>query len=48
MGVLDVVNAGVLGGNEATKLYKWGICYNVVGINSINAVLESAKKSIHP
>ena len=48
MGVLDVVNAGVLGGNEATKLYKWGICYNVVGTNSINAVLESAKKSIHP
>lgn len=48
MDVLDVVNAGVLGGNEATKLYKWGICYNVVGINSINAVLESAKKVNSP
>lgn len=48
MDVLDVVNTGVLGGDEAIKLYKWWICYNVVGINSINAVLESAKKSIHP
>lgn len=55
MGVLDVVNAGVLGGDEAIKLYNYAKsegfaipAVNVVGTNSINAVLESAKKVNSP
>ena len=55
MGVLDVVNAGVLGGDEAIKLYDYAKsegfaipAVNVVGTNSINAVLESAKKVNSP
>ena len=50
MGVLDVVNAGVLTGNEAKNFFayaKRGFCnstVNVVGTDSINAVLEAASK----
>ena len=50
MGVLDVVNAGVLTGSEAKKLLlmqKEGFAIpavNVVGTDSINAVLEAASK----
>ncbi|PPB69081.1 class II fructose-bisphosphate aldolase [Campylobacter hyointestinalis] len=55
MGVLDIVKAGVLSGDDITKLYahakKEGFAIpavNVVGSNSINAVLEAAKKANSP
>lgn len=51
MGVLDVVNAGVLTGSEAKKLFAYAKkegfaipAVNVVGTDSINAVLEAASK----
>lgn len=55
MGVLDIVGAGVVSGNELNKLYKYAKeqgfaipAVNVVGSNSINAVLESAKRVNSP
>lgn len=55
MGVLDIVNPGVLSGSETTKLYNFAKsegfaipAVNVVGNNSINAALESAKKANSP
>ncbi|CZE48406.1 class II fructose-bisphosphate aldolase [Campylobacter geochelonis] len=55
MGVLDVVKAGVLSGDDVNKLYEYckneGFAIpavNVVGTNSVNAVLESAKKANSP
>ncbi|MSN97116.1 class II fructose-bisphosphate aldolase [Campylobacter sp. FMV-PI01] len=55
MGVLDIVKAGVLYGNDVKKLYDYAKnegfaipAVNVVGTNSINAVLESAKKVNSP
>lgn len=55
MGVLDIVKPGVLSGSEATKLYNHAKsegfaipAVNVVGNNSINAALESAKKVNSP
>lgn len=49
MGVLDIVPAGVLNGHEAKKLFAYAKQHefalpavNVVGTDSINAVLESA------
>ncbi|QKF64856.1 class II fructose-bisphosphate aldolase [Campylobacter corcagiensis] len=55
MGALDIVNAGVLSGSETTKLYNFAKsegfaipAVNVVGNNSINAALESAKKANSP
>ena len=47
MGVLDIVNAGVLTGSEAKKLFAYAKennfaipAVNVVGTDSVNAVLE--------
>ncbi|MDA3056882.1 class II fructose-bisphosphate aldolase [Campylobacter sp. VBCF_05 NA6] len=55
MGVLDVVKAGVLFGDDVSKLYKYAQsegfaipAVNVVGSHSVNAVLESAKKANSP
>ena len=55
MGVLDIVKAGVVSGAELNKLYAYAKsesfaipAVNVVGTNSINAVLESAKKVNSP
>ena len=55
MGVLNVVNPGVLTGSEAKKLFayakenKFAIpAVNVVGTDSINAVLEAAAKVNSP
>lgn len=55
MGVLDIVKAGVLFGDDVSKLYKYAQsegfaipAVNVVGSHSINAVLESAKKAGSP
>lgn len=55
MGALSVVSAGVLGGSEACKLYEYAKsegfalpAVNVVGTNSVNAVLEAAKKVNSP
>ncbi|TEY02411.1 class II fructose-bisphosphate aldolase [Campylobacter sp. US33a] len=55
MGVLDIVKAGVVSGEELNKLYAYAKsenfaipAVNVVGTNSINAVLESAKKVNSP
>lgn len=55
MGVLDIVKPGVLSGSEANKLFayakenKFAIpAVNVVGTDSVNAVLEAAKKVNSP
>ncbi|MGP1528331.1 MAG: class II fructose-bisphosphate aldolase [Campylobacter sp.] len=55
MGVLDVVKAGVLYGDDVEKLYLYAKengfaipAVNVVGTNSINAVLEAAKSVNSP
>lgn len=55
MGVLDVVNAGVLTGSEAKKLFSYAKekgfaipAVNVVGTDSVNAVLEVASKVKSP
>ncbi|MFY9093366.1 class II fructose-bisphosphate aldolase, partial [Aliarcobacter butzleri] len=49
MGVLDIVKAGVLTGSEAKKLFAFAKennfaipAVNVVGTDSVNAVLEAA------
>ncbi|EGK3556425.1 class II fructose-bisphosphate aldolase, partial [Campylobacter jejuni] len=51
MGVLDIVKAGVISGDELNKVYDYAKAegfaipaVNVVGTDSINAVLEAAKK----
>lgn len=53
MGVLDIVKAGVISGDELNKVYDYAKAegfaipaVNVVGTDSINAVLEAAKKLI--
>ena len=55
MGVFDIVKPGVLSGSEAKKLFayakenKFAIpAVNVVGTDSVNAVLEAAKKVNSP
>lgn len=55
MGALDIVKAGVLTGSEAKKLFTYAKennfaipAVNVVGTDSINAVLESASKTNSP
>lgn len=55
MGVLDIVKAGVISGSELNKVYDYAKAenfaipaVNVVGTNSINAVLEVAKKVNSP
>lgn len=55
MGALDVVNAGVLTGSEAKKLFAYAKennfaipAVNVVGTDSINSVLEAAAKVNSP
>lgn len=55
MGVLEFVKAGVVSGDELNKVYEYAKsegfaipAVNVVGTNSINAVLESAKKVNSP
>ena len=55
MGVLDIVNPGVLSGSDAHKLFayakknKFAIpAVNVVGTDSVNSVLEAAKKVNSP
>ena len=55
MGVLDVVKAGVLVGDDVSKLYahakEQGFAIpavNVVGSHSVNAVLEAAKTANSP
>lgn len=55
MGVLDIVNAGVLTGSEAKKLFAYAKkegfaipAVNVVGSDSVNAVLEAASKVKSP
>ena len=55
MGVLDIVNAGVLTGSEAKKLFAYAKennfaipAVNVVGTDSVNAVLEVAAKVKSP
>lgn len=55
MGVLDVVKAGVLSGEDVNKLYAFAKeqgfaipAVNVVGNNSVNAVLEAAKTANSP
>ncbi|MBK1972887.1 class II fructose-bisphosphate aldolase [Campylobacter sp. TTU-622] len=55
MGILDIVKPGVMTGDELNKIYdyakaeKFAIpAVNVVGTNSINAVLETAKKVNSP
>ncbi len=51
MGLLDIVKAGVVSGDELNKVYEYAKAQgfaipavNVVGTDSINAVLEAAKK----
>ncbi|OPA79558.1 class II fructose-bisphosphate aldolase [Campylobacter pinnipediorum] len=55
MGVLDIVKAGVLTGDDVTKLYSYAKeqgfaipAVNVVGSDSVNAVLEAAKIANSP
>lgn len=55
MGVLDVVKVGVLSGDDVTRLYKYAKeqgfalpAVNVVGSDSVNAVLEAAKTANSP
>lgn len=55
MGVLDIVKAGVVFGDDLSKLYSYAKsegfaipAVNVAGSNSINAVLEAAKKVNSP
>jgi fructose-bisphosphate aldolase class II len=55
MGALDIVNAGVLNGVETKKLFDYAKennfaipAVNVVGTDSVNAVLEAAKKVNSP
>ncbi len=55
MGALDIVQAGVLNGNETKKLFDYAKqnnfaipAVNVVGTDSVNAVLEAAKKVNSP
>lgn len=55
MGVLDIVKAGVISGDELNKVYDYAKAegfaipaVNVVGTDSINAVLEAAKKVNSP
>lgn len=55
MGLLDIVKAGVVSGEELNKVYDYAKnegfaipAVNVVGTNSINAVLEVAKKMNSP
>lgn len=55
MGVLDIVKAGVVSGDELNKIYDYAKnenfaipAVNVVGSDSINAVLEAAKKVNSP
>ncbi|EFU70452.1 fructose-bisphosphate aldolase [Aliarcobacter butzleri JV22] len=55
MGVLDIVKAGVLSGSEAKKLFAFAKennfaipAVNVVGTDSVNAVLEAALKVNSP
>lgn len=55
MGVLEVVNAGVLSGSEAKKLFAYAKensfaipAVNVVGTDSANAVMEAAAKVNSP
>lgn len=55
MGVLSIVNAGVLTGSEAKKLFSYAKennfaipAVNVVGTDSVNAVLEAASKVKSP
>ncbi|RXJ68946.1 class II fructose-bisphosphate aldolase [Halarcobacter ebronensis] len=55
MGVLDIVEAGVLSGNEAKKVFAYAKennfaipAVNVVGSDSVNAVLEVAAKVKSP
>ena len=55
MGVLDIVKPGVLSGDDVSKVYAYAKqqgfaipAVNVVGSNSINAVLESAKIANSP
>ncbi|MCI6989728.1 MAG: class II fructose-bisphosphate aldolase [Campylobacter sp.] len=55
MGVLDIVRPGVLSGDDVSKVYDYAKengfaipAVNVVGSNSINAVLESAKVANSP
>lgn len=55
MGVLDIVKPGVVSGEDLGKVYKYAKeqgfaipAVNVVGSNSINAVLEAAKKVNSP
>lgn len=55
MGVLDIVNAGVLFGEDVAKVYKYAKensfaipAINVVGTDSINGVLEAAAKVKSP
>ncbi|MCW1679930.1 class II fructose-bisphosphate aldolase [Campylobacter jejuni] len=55
MGVLDIVKAGVISGDELNKIYDYAKAegfaipaVNVVGTDSINAVLEAAKKVNSP
>jgi len=55
MGVLDIVNPGVLSGKEAKKLFSYAKkegfaipAVNVVGTDSINAVLEVASRVKSP
>ena len=55
MGALDVVKAGVLSGDDVTRLYKYAKeqgfaipAVNVVGSDSVNAVLEAAKTANSP
>jgi len=55
MGALDIVNAGVLTGSETKKLFDYAKknnfaipAVNVVGTDSVNAVLEAAKKVNSP
>lgn len=55
MGVLDLVKPGVISGEDLNKVYNYAKsegfaipAVNVVGNNSINAVLESAKKVNSP
>ena len=55
MGVLDIVKPGVLTGSEAKKLFEYAKknnfaipAVNVVGTDSVNAILESAAKVNSP
>lgn len=55
MGVLDIVKAGVVFGEDLNKLYSYAKnegfaipAVNVVGSNSVNAVLEAAKRVNSP